>query len=435
MRPGISAFADNIEGLQGALAPLIQFAKEVLQGKEQYWSLYPIFLGATAGVRELAIEQQNAVMSRIQELFNNKSFCPFLFETDYARVLSGEEEGVYGWVAANFLLGTFQEAMLGYGSANSQHTYGALDLGGGSTQITFFKQNQEIMSSMFKLLIGASKHWNLYTHSYLGFGHVSSRDRMDTQLQTQYPNSKQIRDMCLPPGSLRTLNTSGTEVELYGDENTSADNCISQIYAIFMKETNVWCNFVYRNECSFANTYQPPLPLVGNTTTVANFLGFSGFAKAFQILGMPTRATLTDMKVALEPLCLMTKKQLHHWVKANPNVSSTDIDSAGGLDNVCFFNAYVIALLNYGYGFPMNFTLMAQNEMKDLSISWALGSVIYQINSQFPWQYIRDLWWANYTQILCYICIFLLVGNILALPFAWNEVRKRKIKIYTKLFG
>ena len=71
---------------------------------------------------------------------------------------------------------------------------------------------------------------------------------------------------------------------------------------------------------------------------------------------------------------------LQTYLKETLHFLLMEIKQTGGLDNVCFFNAYVIALLNYGYGFPMNFTLMAQNEMKDLSISWALGSVIYQIN-------------------------------------------------------
>ena len=30
---------------------------------------------------------------------------PFLFEPSWARVISGEEEGVFGWISANYQLG------------------------------------------------------------------------------------------------------------------------------------------------------------------------------------------------------------------------------------------------------------------------------------------------------------------------------------------
>jgi len=56
-------------------------------------------------MRQLATNQREAVISEIRKALSNKTFCPFYFEHDYARVISGEEEGIYGWTAINFLLG------------------------------------------------------------------------------------------------------------------------------------------------------------------------------------------------------------------------------------------------------------------------------------------------------------------------------------------
>lgn len=55
--------------------------------------------------------------------------------------------------------------------SNSQETYGALDLGGASTQITFVPRNQTIESpenALYFRLYG--KDYNVYTHSFLCYG-------------------------------------------------------------------------------------------------------------------------------------------------------------------------------------------------------------------------------------------------------------------------
>lgn len=55
--------------------------------------------------------------------------------------------------------------------SDSQETYGALDLGGASTQITFVPQNQTVESprnALYFRLYG--KNYNVYTHSFLCYG-------------------------------------------------------------------------------------------------------------------------------------------------------------------------------------------------------------------------------------------------------------------------
>lgn len=54
---------------------------------------------------------------------------------------------------------------------DSQETYGALDLGGASTQITFVPQNETIESpqnALYFRLYG--KDYSVYTHSFLCYG-------------------------------------------------------------------------------------------------------------------------------------------------------------------------------------------------------------------------------------------------------------------------
>lgn len=86
---------------------------------------------------------------------------PFQFRPDWARVISGEEEGVFGWVAVNNMAGTLLSTAAG--------TVGALDLGGASTQITFSPTTTSVLEDFYELKLG-EKLVRLYSHSFLGYG-------------------------------------------------------------------------------------------------------------------------------------------------------------------------------------------------------------------------------------------------------------------------
>ncbi|KAG5177862.1 nucleoside phosphatase GDA1/CD39, partial [Tribonema minus] len=176
LRPGISSYADHPQDVGQSLKPLVDFAKTILKDHEEDWHKYPIYLRATAGMRQLEPTKRVAVLDAIRDYLGGPE-CPFHFEYHYVRVLAGEEEGVYGWAAVNFLRGDLLPSSDGAGTAASASTVGALDMGGASTQISFFRPDQDIMSNLFKLQIGSQKHWNVYTHSFLGFGEAAMRMR------------------------------------------------------------------------------------------------------------------------------------------------------------------------------------------------------------------------------------------------------------------
>lgn len=66
----------------------------------------------------------------MSKLLSTKTYSPFYFEKDFIKIISGQEEAFYGWITVNFLKGVFSQKISG-------GTYGALDLGGASTQNTF----------------------------------------------------------------------------------------------------------------------------------------------------------------------------------------------------------------------------------------------------------------------------------------------------------
>ncbi|NWI22081.1 ENTP2 diphosphohydrolase, partial [Crypturellus soui] len=164
---GISSYNTNPLGAgQSLVHCLNQALKDV--PTEKHVST-PLYLGATAGMRLLNIinhQDSDAVLSAVTAKL--KSY-PFDFRG--AKILSGEEEGVFGWVTANYLLENFiKRGWLGEWIQPKKKTLGAMDLGGASTQITFETKDpietpqNEVMLKLYGQL------YKVYTHSFLCYG-------------------------------------------------------------------------------------------------------------------------------------------------------------------------------------------------------------------------------------------------------------------------
>ena len=111
-------------------------------------------------MRVIPVETAEAIMTSVRASFASSGFR---FDSDdWARIISGEEEGGYGWLAANWLAGTLN----GDGEKALTNTIGALDLGGASTQISFRPTSESILASYFLVSVNDLSA-GIYTHSYL----------------------------------------------------------------------------------------------------------------------------------------------------------------------------------------------------------------------------------------------------------------------------
>ncbi len=59
------------------------------------------------GMRLIPESQANDVMKNIENLLNDKTLNPFTYNEHTTRMLSGEEEGAFAWIATNYLRGFF----------------------------------------------------------------------------------------------------------------------------------------------------------------------------------------------------------------------------------------------------------------------------------------------------------------------------------------
>ena len=69
-------------------------------------SLLPI-TPCFAGMRVLMEDDAAEVMDAIDHVMSDRSINPFKYDPLNARILSGEEEGVFAWVTVNYLRGFF----------------------------------------------------------------------------------------------------------------------------------------------------------------------------------------------------------------------------------------------------------------------------------------------------------------------------------------
>jgi Golgi nucleoside diphosphatase len=103
VQPGLSAYADNAPGAAASLHPLLQFASQHIPASQVPQT--PVYLMATAGLRLLPTAAADSIL---KECRSTLLASDFLFEPDWAQVISGTYEGLYAWVAANYAAGHLQ---------------------------------------------------------------------------------------------------------------------------------------------------------------------------------------------------------------------------------------------------------------------------------------------------------------------------------------
>ena len=174
----------------------------------------PVFLLATAGMRLLTEEQQVEILKETCHFFKTQS--NFRIDKPSSagpcgssiRIITGEEEGLFGWLSVNYLMDGFT------GLSQDRTTYGFLDMGGASTQIAFEpslaeRNNPEnnLIEVRLRLLSGEEIVHKVFVTTWLGYGTNQARERYVAQAINAFeshrpanpdPTPDTIFDPCLP---------------------------------------------------------------------------------------------------------------------------------------------------------------------------------------------------------------------------------------------
>eukprot|EP00058_Branchiostoma_floridae_P019055 XP_002604544.1 hypothetical protein BRAFLDRAFT_79389 [Branchiostoma floridae] len=337
IKPGLSSYADDPDEGAASIRGLVQIAQEVVPVAMQRTT--PLALKATAGLRMLPEAKAQTLLDKVQEVFEAS---PFLVRKDSVVVMNGLDEGLFAWFTVNFLIGAL-------GSKEKHSTKGALDLGGGSTQITFSPRDKETLRSSPESFVRPvtifHKTYMLYVHSYLGFGLMAARLRM-MGMETEDINRRSVkgslRSACLPADFRGAFEHSGMEYPVSGLPEGEAGFGACWAAALAMVSRRIHQPDEVRQEPFYAFSY------------------YFDRAKESGMIGEEGGSLkVSKFKQRAEEVC---RKPLPEY------------------PFMCMDLCYISALLQEGFGFNPNNVLMLRKKIDGVETSWALGATFRMLS-------------------------------------------------------
>lgn len=205
---GISSFSNNPDGVAEYLRPLLSHARDHIPPSLEKET--PLFLLATAGMRLLPPMKQAKILHeacrflRLHSAYKIDSSSAAGPCGSSVRIITGEEEGLFGWIAVNYLMDGFT------GLSQNRTTYGFLDMGGASTQIAFEpgetneKDAKNLIDVRLRLLGGHEIKHKVFVTTWLGYGTNQARERYVGKAITEFEATRLegqgdvVPDPCLP---------------------------------------------------------------------------------------------------------------------------------------------------------------------------------------------------------------------------------------------
>ncbi|KAM5304863.1 LOW QUALITY PROTEIN: ectonucleoside triphosphate diphosphohydrolase 6 [Glossophaga mutica] len=165
LQPGLSAYADDVEKSTPDIQELLYVAEQEIPF--DFWKTTPLVLKATAGLHLLPGEKAQNLLQKVKEVFKAS---PFLVGDDCVSIMNGTDEGISAWITIYFLTHSLKSP----GSSSVD----MLDLGRGSTQITFLPRVEGTLQTSPPGCLTSPQIFNrtykLYSDSYLGLGLMSA---------------------------------------------------------------------------------------------------------------------------------------------------------------------------------------------------------------------------------------------------------------------
>ncbi|KKK13343.1 hypothetical protein ARAM_001985 [Aspergillus rambellii] len=411
IHPGVSSFADRPEDIGSHhLAELLDHARDIVP--KDAIKETPLFLLATAGMRLLGDLEQRVLLDQVCS-YARENYEFALPDCDvHIQVIPGVTEGLYGWIATNYLLGSF-DTPGDHDHGKGHHTYGFLDMGGASAQIAFApnateseKHANDLTLLRLRNIDGSTQEHKVFVTSWLEFGVREARRRYLEALQDAIAveHAKELPDPCLPAGLRTTID--GKPLEDGGDVVRSLvgtgqfDECLRGTFPLLDKDAP--CP---DQPCLLHGIHVPAIDF-----DVNHFVGISEYwHTTHDVLEMGHKVKAYDFNTyqqRVQAFCSQDWHSIeqgildHKWKKLDRERAS----------EVCFKASWVINVLHDGIGIPrvgledlpsssVNGTkevlspghnkgyldaFQAVNKIHSTEVSWTLGKMVLYASSQVP---------------------------------------------------
>lgn len=380
---GLSAYGDDAEGAAKSLDVLMEVALKNVPA--EYQACSPVAVKATAGLRKLGEVKSNNTLAAVRNRLENAYPFPLVSEArNGVEVMPGEMEGVYAWITVNYLLGHI-------GGPDKNPTAAVLDLGGGSTQIIFEPTfpDQPRGGLPTKLAEGDHKYalnfgnrdFDLYQHSYLGYGLMEARNNLhSTIVDALYQSHKAsdaptaflkhpITNPCIAPGLSREVDVAlpadhplgkSVTVNMTGPATAAPTQCRGWAEKTLHKDDE--CKIA---PCAFRGVHQPPFE---QTFAREAIYLLSYFYDRTQDLGMPESFTLRELAALADRVC----SGAPGWdvFAAVPKA----LEELQGRPEWCLDLNFQYELLRSGYGMPIDREVRIAKKIKGNELGWCLGA-------------------------------------------------------------
>ena len=312
IKPGLASVEPNQHAIDAYLSILFE------SSPEQHM---PVYFYATGGMRLLPHPTQQLYYQAVQQWFSAEAQWQLMD----AKTISGNEEGVFGWLAVNYQLGAFK--------STDKPLASVMDMGGASVQVTFPVQNVENIDHHDIVEIDIyGRHLVLFVHSFLGLG--------QSLLSHQFLNEESCfaNGYQLPSGLLGKGDASSCRGSVSKLINTVHE--VSSIVkpAIASNASNKWY-------------------AMDGVALLAENKPFSFENKQFTNQGLLEQA---DSQICHQ-----------EWQDVHAQYSSNNY-----LYGYCLFPAYYYALMVDGYGLHPDQSINFLPQGQDLG--WTLGVVLHK---------------------------------------------------------
>jgi len=413
IKPGVSTFGDKpLDVGPEHLQSLLDHALNIIP--EDQVKDTPIFLMATAGVRLLEPMKQKALLGEICS-YAQKHTEFSLPDCDlHIQVIPGETEGLYGWIAANYLLGGFDKPH-DHDHGKGHHTYGFLDMGGASAQIAFApnateaeRHAEDLKLLRMRTLNGDASEYRVFTTTWLGFGVNQARDRyVKALMDASYTKeAHELLDPCLPTGIKTTLKGKVIEDSKIDEPVLVGtglfDECLKSTYPLLDKDAPC-----ADNPCLLHGQHVPAIDF-----DVNHFVGVSEYwhttHEVFEMAHKDAAYDFTAYQKLVKDFCSEEWGDIEENVAKGKWGKKVDAKIA---QEVCFKASWLINVLHEGIGIPRigieksanpkgyNGTkevekqkktkgfldpFQAVNKIDGMEVSWTLGKMVLYAAGQIP---------------------------------------------------
>ena len=404
------------------LAPLFDHARSIIPPSQLAQT--PVYILATAGMRLVPDSQSSAILRGACKYIRDST--PFRLKDceEQVRIISGEEEGVYGWVAINYLMDGFDaHGRADKGKGRHSSTYGFLDMGGASTQIAFEPSTEarkehadNLLNVNLRLLDGVDVHHPVFVTTWLGYGTNQARERYveasiaqylkehppDLQTTANLGSEKPmqvISDPCLPKSLLLTeTKHSGYAMQGTGDFPA----CLRKAAPLLNNELPC------PDEPCLMGVHVPPIDF-----NVNHFIGISEYWYSTQDIwslggayDFPTFG-MSAMEYCAQNWDTIVRDYAEGGQRWVPGHKPADVHR---LEMQCFKAAWIVNVLHDGIGIPRlavdkggeggkgngteevaakagekGFTsFQSVNEINDVAVSWTLGRMVLEVTDSIP---------------------------------------------------